>query len=372
MVWYYHLPSVSTNDEVKDLIRISLKPLLYLHKKYSTPFTLAITGSLLKRITEIDPETISLMESLISEGILEMASTFYYEIFPPVVPYTFLKAHLEKDLSLKEEMFGIRPVTFYPPNFTWVSILNELLPDMGMKNVVLDEGHFRTCFKIQMWKWEVSRIEKMKSVLLDTYIDKKELYRAYTYETKDGKKLRLFFRDFDVVKNLSFGNSGLFHKPFEWNELEKYVRNVISQLKQGDFITLADDGDRINPISLFNYSNFLKYFNEIGFFTPSLLDYEQIHTRKINYLPSYSIASLTNFWLNDLDSIHYLSLLNDLYTLSIHKSGNNIDPVQNDIDDIMELQDVYFLFWKTLGRKKYYLEKLYRILELHSLQRNSE
>ncbi|WP_297519006.1 hypothetical protein [Thermococcus sp.] len=366
MVWYYHLPSISTNSEIKDLIRISLKPLLSSHRKYSKPVTLAITGSLLNRITEIDHETISLIESLISKELLELASTFYYEIFPPVVPYKFLKAHLEKDLSFKKELFGIRPSTFYPPNFSWVSILNELLPDLGIKNVILDEGHLKACFKIQMWKWEVSRIDEMKSILVDTYLDKKELHRIYTYKTQGDKRLRLFFRDFEVVKNLSFGNSGLFHKPFEWDGLKNYVSQVFSQLKQGDFITLADDGDRINPISLFNYSNFLRYFDKTAFFTPSLIDYNQIHTHKINYLPSYSIASLRNFWLKDLDSIHYLNLLNELYTLSIHRS-ESIDPV---IDEIMELQDVYFLFWKTLGRKKYYMEKLYKILKLHSLHRS--
>jgi len=359
VIWYYHLPSVSTDDEIKDLVRISLKPLLLLHRKYSKPFTLAVTGSLLKRIGKIDHEIINLMESLISKEILELASTFYYEIFPPVVPYRFLKTHLEKDLSLKGELFGVKPTTFFPPNFTWVSILSELLPNLGIKNVVLDESHLKLCFKIQTWKWNVSRTNEMKSVLIDTYLDRRELHKIYTYRTSNNKELRLFFRDFDAVKNLSYGNSGLFHKPFEWDKLEKYINKVISQLREGDFITLADDGDRINPISLYNYNNFLKHFNENNFSTPSLLAHSQISANKISYLPSYSIASLRNFWLNDLDSFYYLNLLNEIYKLSIHKP-EYIEPIQ---DDIMELQDVYFLFWKTLSRKKYYMEKLYKILE---------
>jgi hypothetical protein len=55
------------------------------------------------------------------------------------------------------------------------------------------------------------------------------------------------------------------------------------------------------------------------------------------------------FWLHDLDALHYAKILDE-----IHRAG-----VPRELEDVLlELQDVFFLFWKTLPRKSYYLHRL--------------
>ena len=362
IAWYYHLPSVSTDDEVIDLIRTSLSPLLSLHRKYKRPFTLAITGSLLKRINSIDDDVLELIKELIKNEILEIAATFYYEIFPSLIPYEYIKLHVKNDIETKKDLFGIKPLTFYPPNFSWVSILNYLLLDYDIYQIILDEGHFKLCFKPQVWRWNLQNSYKMKSVLIDVPIFDKESYQIYSYKEEDlpnNDGFKLFFRSFEVVKHLSFGNSGLFHKPFEWDSLERYVKGLISKLEQGNYITLADDGDRINPVSLYNYSKFLESFDDVDFVTPSSIKYSYKELPRINYLPSYSLGDLQSFWLNDIDSVHYFYMLNYIYNLQYCFEGCS----EKFKYDIMEIQDVYFSFWKTISRKKYYMKKLYNILK---------
>ncbi len=361
IAWYYHLPSVSTDEEISDMIRTSLSPLLSLHKKHKRPFTLAVTGSLLKRINNINSNIIELIRELINSGILEIALTFYYEIFPFFIPYEYIKLHLKKDIETKKELLWVEPSTFYPANFSWISILNYLLLDYGICQVILDEGHFELCFKNQTWKWNLLKSYSMETVLIDTPMFERELYRVYGYKEKEFSKkngLKLFFRSFEVVKHLSFGNSGLFHKPFEWDSLERYVKNLISKLSYGNYIVLADDGDRINPVSLYNYGKFLENFNDVDFVTPSSLKYAHQELSYINYLPSYSLGNLQSFWLNDMDSVHYFYMLNYIYNLQ-HRSKECSEKFKN---EIMELQDVYFAFWKTISRKKYYIKKLYDVL----------
>lgn len=361
IVWYYHLPSVSTEEDINDMVKTSLGPLLSLHKKYKRPFTLAITGSLLKRVNNTNKEILKLIKELIDTKILEISATFYYEIFPPLVPYKYIKLHIKKDIEIKEELLGIKPSTFYPPNFTWISVLNYLLLDFGIRYVILDGDHYKLCYKCQAWKWNLFKSDKMETFLIDTSLDKRELYQIYRYKEKEFAKdntLKLFFRSFDIIKKLSFGNSGFFHKPFDWENLEKYLQGIISQLGSGNYITLADDGDRINPISLYNYGKFLKSLNDINFATPASINYAYDDLPHIPYLPSYSLGNLQSFWLQDVDSIHYLYLLNNIYALHY----NLKDCSKGIEDDIMELQDVYFIFWKTISRKKYYMEKLYNLL----------
>lgn len=358
VAWYYHLPSVSTDEEINDIVKTSLGPLLSLHKRYRRPFTLSITGSLLKRIDNTNKSILGLMKELMDIKILEISATFYYEIYPPVVPYEYIKLHIKKDIETKEELLGVAPSTFYPPNFTWVSILSQLLPDFGIRHVILDEDHYKLCFKVQTWKWDLFKTNEMETLLVDTFLDRTELHRIYRHKVKNSDKentLILFFRNFDIVKKLSFGISGLFHKPLDWGNLEKYLQETISQLDHRDYITLADDGDRINPVSLYNYGKFLKNFNDINFVTPSSINYTNIDLSYVPYLPSYSLGDMRSFWLRDLDSIHYSNLLNDIYALNYCLKGVE--------EDIMELQDVYFIFWKTISRKKYYMEKLYNILK---------
>lgn len=358
IAWYYHLPSVSDDAEIEELIDTSLRPLLYLHKKHRCPFTLAITGSLLERINIINKRIMDLIRELVSENLLEIAGTYFYEIYPLLVPNRYLKLHLKKDIDTKRELLDVNISTFYPSNFAWTPLSAHLLASLGIRSVILDESHYKNACKIQMWKWNSLDNGPMDTSMIDSFWDRRELHYVYEYEVDEQDKLWILFRDFDAVKNISFGSTGFLHRPFQWNNLEKYIQLALSQIKPRKCLTLADDGDRINSVSLYNYSkllNHIKSISDLILTMPASLKYENLDVSDIPYLPSHSLGGFYSFWLKDLDSIQYLYRLNEVYN-SEHSS--------KDMEkDIMVLQDVYFMFWKNIANKKYYINKLNIILE---------
>ncbi len=352
LVWYYHLPSVSTDSEVQDLVESSIDSLLSIHEQTKVPFILAITGSLLKRIDKFHKKTIYRIQKLIEKDIVEIAATCFYEVYPPILPFDYLRNHLFFDIQFKIQLFGITPLSFYPPNFTWLSIMEPMLRDMGIRNVVLDSGHYSYSCKTQIWRWSTQKNNKLNTILKDTEIDKREFNRVYCLNTEIEKsEIKIFFRNFKVIEQLCFGNTGLFHKPYSWQELDQYCSELTSNILKNEFVTIADDGDRINPVSIENYSKFLYKYNSFPF--NRLIDFDKmkININDMPYLPSFSIGDHNSFWLSDLDGIHYKRLMDEVYEIEKNLQTNEL------IEIVMELQDVYFLFWKTISRKKYYIEK---------------
>lgn len=119
-------------------------------------------------------------------------------------------------------------------------------------------------------------------------------------------------------------------------------------------ITFADDGDRVNPVSLYPYERFLDLIGEDTCVLPAHLGTDPDRPL-MPYLPSWAPDGLDEFLRDGADSAHYLSLLDDLYHLDTMSAAGE--------EELLALQDVFFLFWKTLGRKREYLR---RILNLHA------
>lgn len=357
VAWFYGLPSVSTDEEISDLATRSIRPLLKVHEMLHQPVIIVIAGSLLSRLEGVDPGLIGQMQKLVSAGIVEIGATFFHEIYPPVVPIRYIKRHLVRDLDVKEAWFGYRPTLFYPPNFAWLSVLPYLLLESAIRWVILDSGHFELSSSVQTWKWDIQLKGRMQSFLSSTLIDPRELYRVYRYpvgrESNDSD-LRVAFRSFEIVRNLSFGTSGLFHRPLEDAELVEFFRKRFSTLSRGEFVTLADDGDRINATSLSNYERFIQLASEVGIVTPTDIESSDMEFQLIEYLPSYVLGDHRAFWMQDLDSVTYVRMLDDLC------ERNGAHEIEN---QILELQESYPLFWKTLARKEYYIRKLYDLID---------
>ncbi len=349
--WYFHMPSVTTDDEIRDSINYSIIPLLRAHLNSKQRFGIAITGSLLQRISEIDDTVPELLRTLIEENLVEILGTFYYEIYPPIVPFDYLKRHIEKDISIKEDLLGERPVSFYTPNFTWISIMEFLLAENNYQTCILDFENFKYATNVQTWKWSTFENLEMKTVLDNKFMLKGE--GNFVYRTDH---LNFIFRDNSQIKKFCVGNRNVLHNQMEPELVDEFINDLQSQIHDNRFITLCDDGDRINPVSYINYEYFLNKIESSICSFPRSMESDRIKKIELNYLPSSTIAKHYDFWLNDIDAIMYKQLLDEIY------SKLNDNNKAEYIDIILELQDVYFLFWKTISRKKYYIEKIYGLL----------
>jgi Glycosyl hydrolase family 57 len=351
LAWYYHLPAASSDAEIEDLVDTSLLPLVHVHRTTGRKVVLALTGALIDRVATVRPSAVEEVRRLVESGLCELAGTSYHEVFPPLLPLRYMRLQIERDVETKRARFGLEPTLFYPSNFTWTSTLPRLLADAGYSGVIVDEDHYVLATSTQLWRWTVKRGSRMETTLHETMLDRRELHRPYIHPDRDEKKRRLwcFVRDFDLVRRISFGTAGVLHRPLEKEAIGAAAADVVRLIDSGGRITLADDGDRINPVSLAGYRAFLELLPADAVVCARDLEREIAGTTELLYLPSFSIAGIREFWLHDLDALHYTSILDEVYRAGIPEELE---------DELLELQDVFFLFWKTLPRKRHYLDRL--------------
>jgi Glycosyl hydrolase family 57 len=350
LAWYYHLPAVCEDEEVGDLVDTSLLPLVQVHRDTGRKVVLALTGALLARVADVRPSAIEAVGGLVEEGLCELAGTTYHEVFPPLLPLRYLRLQVERDVEAKRARFGVAPAVFYPPNFTWTSTLPALLVEAGYDGAFLDEDHYVLATSTQLWRWTVQRGSRLTTTLHETMVDRRELHRPYVHPVRGAEgRLTCFVRDYELVRRISFGTTGALHRPLEEDAIEAAATEVARLVEGGGRVTLADDGDRINPVSLAAYRRFLELIPQGSAALPKDLGAGSERGTELLYLPSFSIADVREFWLHDLDALHYSRLLDE-----IHRAD-----VPEELEEaLLELQDVFFLFWKTLPRKGFYLERL--------------
>jgi hypothetical protein len=367
LCWYLHLPTVCDDAEVVDLARRSIDPILRAHANAGQPVVLAITGTLLGRLAELTPQTTERLRVLVEAGLCEGAATCFHEVYPPVIPLRYLVRHLELDVALKEDLLGVRPATFFPPNFVWVEAFERILPDLGIGTTILDGSHYRSAVSPQTWTWSAHRIERMGSAMLGPQVDRREARRVVTYRTDSwpqaegvGGRLRCLFRDNDLVARFSFGNTGLIHLDGAGEALDALVAEVRRAVDSGCTVTLADDGDRVNPLSLYQYEAFLARIGDgtvapAGSMAPSG-DYPDLAC-----LPAFAIDGFDEFLRGGVDSGHYLALLAEL-------TGRRAMEEAVDVE-VLDLQDVFVLFWKTVARRRVYFDRVLDAVEKAGLKK---
>lgn len=361
LCWYYHLPTVCTAEEIADLARHSIAPLLNAHEKSGQPFALTITGTLLERLTSIRPDIIDRIGDLHSRNLCEIGASCFHEVHPGMIPLNHLALQVQRDVELKQTVFGMSPSLFFPPNYVWVGAFEPLLRQMHLTATILDAAHYRLAVSPQSWRWASTDLSQVSSGLLDPGVDPRETRRVVQYQsmgpTQEGaaaRQLRCFFRDNELVARFSFGNSGLIHHADDRSALLSFVGEMRAAFDEGNLVTIADDGDRVNAVSLYAYESFLELVGEDQCRLPSAYA-PCARGPRLEYLPSFALAGFDDLLCSGSDSRHYLALLNEVFR---HPS---LSPEAE--AELLALEDVFFLFWKTLPRKRSYLE---RLLKLHA------
>ncbi len=354
--WYFHLPTICPSSEVQDLAHRSIDPLLRAHERRGVPLTLAISGTLLSRLAIDAPRTVEMLSNMTSEGLCDGAVTLMHEAFPSLLSFRFLHKQISSDVAIKTQLLGVEPRTFFPPNFAWVGAIESCLAEHGIDQIILDADHYRLAVSPQSWRWSGGGVGAPESVLLDPSIDRRELWRVIECEAKfnvDSNVLRCFFRDSSFVRKFSFGSTGLIQQVNTDSEIVEFAEGLNCAVDSGFVVTLADDGDRVNPVSLRHYETFLDILAE-----GSLVRCDQLLSSqrfpRLSYLPGYALPNFESLLLEGMDSRHYMAILAELCALDV---GHNYDK------EIMELQDIFFLFWKTVSRKREYLQRALEIVK---------
>lgn len=356
LCWYYHAPSVMSDQDVADQIRESLEPLLRAHTELDCPVTLAFSGNYVERLNTIRPDVVDDIRKGIERNVVEVAGAFYFEVHPGLIPVPCLRRHVFKDQEIKRSVFDIDVTSFLPANFTWVSFLSPILNEIGVKNIILDSRHFHYCNTTQIWKWSERGDLSLESVSAPIPEPPGSHHSVYSFSSgvNGQEELSVFFRDWEITKKFSFGNSAILHEPYSDEKRERFIEEMVNSVSDGKLLTLADDGDRINPVSLLGYEGFLEKMGSECFALISSFSADVQGRRIIDWIPSFSIGDMETFWIRNLDSRQYVEVLNEIYRL-----GGKREVV---LDKLLELQDVYYLFWHNKSEKKEFLQKAWNLL----------
>lgn len=349
--WYFHLPVVAGDDEVIELWNHSLEPLLRVHADVGVPANIAITGTLLERLAYGLPRAVDALRESLTRGRCEILGATYHEVAIPLIPLESLRRQLELDWVTKRHLLDVSPTAFYPGNFAWTPTLPTELTRLGYRSILLDSRHFADAMRTQSWRWE-SAESGMTSVMLETAVLDDEVHAAYRYATADGD-LTLIFRSWSLVRQWTFGNTGLLHAPWE-TSIPARIEQLREQSTQA-LLTIADDGDRINPVSLANYRQLLTTCRATVLPVSVLEDLPRHRSARIlSYLPTFIVGSLDDFWCADADARHYQLLLSELRD---RVRGGFVSPM-----DLMALEDVFPIFWKNVARKRWYFDRIAELL----------
>jgi alpha-amylase len=137
--------------------------------KYSTiKFTLHFSGNLLEWFLKNKPDIIKKLKIMSKRGQIEIIGGGYYEPIFSIIPYRDRIAQMKKLSNLIKAEFGLEVNGAWLSERVWEPNYPSFLSDAGLKYVIVDDNHLRSCGLMEE----------------DT---------LYTYITEDeGKSIRIF------------------------------------------------------------------------------------------------------------------------------------------------------------------------------------
>lgn len=350
--WYYHLPPCASAHEVELIAGESLNLLLDAHLRSGAPVALAITGSLLARLEAQHPDCVALLVRAVGAGVVEPLATSYHEVCPFLIPPRYLRRQIECDLALKTRMFGRAPRTFWPGNFAWSPVLAPMLAALGIGSVLIDEAHLRAAHQTQLWHWLHADALAMETTLVDTMVGEAVAGSVFMLEGGGAAPMRVLVQSTAMRRALSFGTRGAIHRAWDDAELDTVLAGLdaAGAFAPGVHLLCADDGDRINPVSIHQYRRLLQHAGH-ALVAPSTTVATEA-PEVLEFLPAHAPGGMA-FWTDEV-STAYLRVLDELYRAA--------DLGILAADEVLPLQDVFPLFWKRIARARWFYDRAWALL----------
>lgn len=346
VAWYYHLPSIAGPIEVRDHAYRSLALLIRVHRTREASVLLAPTGAFLELCRRDAPDVLEELVDLYRSGIAELAATYLHDADPFTISWAHLEEQVRRDLALKEELIGRRPSWFFTPSFAWHPAMDRILERVGIGCAVLDSRHLASAATARAWKWSTDTDGKVTVTDTQPFVSAWEHRRTRALRTGQGGTLRVVFRDWPLTRALTFGNEAEIHKE------DRDVRERLDEVEPQDLVVLADDGDRISPRTRRGYEELLD-------FADSPVDWAELAVEDtelpaLRELPAFSQPGFDEMLRTSLDARAYWSLLDQIAAFPLDR---------DQLGRLLELQDVFYPFWKGCGRRRWYLDRAAELLD---------
>ncbi|TFG15829.1 MAG: DUF1925 domain-containing protein [Promethearchaeota archaeon] len=169
IVFHFHQPVDNFPWVFEDSFKKSYQPLIEnIFQHPEVKITLHFSGIILDWFLKNKPDFIDKLKTMAKRGQIEMIGGGYYEPIFAIIPYRDKIAQMKKLSTLIQKEFGLEVKGAWLSERVWEPNYPSFLNDVGLKYVLVDDNHLRSCGLTED----------------DTF---------YTYNTEDeGKTLRIF------------------------------------------------------------------------------------------------------------------------------------------------------------------------------------
>ena len=285
---------------------------------------------------QIMEEIIPTYKRFVSEGRIEMTTSAYYHSILPILidlkastkstlttdglPSTWgmlddAKAQIKKALDRVEEIMGIRPKGFWPPELCLGPKTLGILAKEGIEWTISDEGILSDSINFDF-------IRDFKGNLNDPY----HLLKVYEYQTKT-EPINVIFRDRSIANLINFEYAGLDPKMAAgdlYDKIKVMQNKLLISPDDSHLLTIALDGENCwenyqNDGNEFLNNIYSLIVNDETLNTVLITDYirEDKHKKSLNKIHSGSWIDRTfQYWIGESTknkAWNYLKETHDTY-----------------------------------------------------------
>lgn len=285
---------------------------------------------------QIMEEIIPTYKRFVSEGRIEMTTSAYYHSILPILidlkastkstlttdglPSTWgmlddARAQIKKALDRVEEIMGIRPKGFWPPELCLGPKTLSILAKEGIEWTISDEGILSDSINFDF-------IRDFKGNLNDPY----HLLKVYEYQTKT-EPINVIFRDRSIANLINFEYAGLDPKMAAgdlYDKIKVMQNKLLISPDDSHLLTIALDGENCwenyqNDGNEFLNNIYSLIVNDETLNTVLITDYirEDKHKKSLNKIHSGSWIDRTfQYWIGESTknkAWNYLKETHDTY-----------------------------------------------------------
>lgn len=353
LAWHVHQPFFVPDEELREQIERSYRPLLALHRELDVPFCLNVTGALLERMALLSPDVIELLREEIAIGRVEPLASGKCHPLLPLLPNGRARAQVQADAAIKERVLGVRPRGFWPADLGWCHSLVDVVAEAGVRWITADSSAKVAAAALPAWSPAVTSGHRVLAPDLAPLVSSAELGEVHRLELCD-RSVCALLRHHELSWDLVDLQDGVLHRP---DRLEPFVESVFAHYDAGaDLLMLGDDGERVHPQTLASYRRVLEALRErdVAFVTGA----EALASREARATPIYLPAStfLVDFaaWRTTPDDLVCWRQLEEVERLfeEVARAAPDAPELAALNDTLLECEDSAFTFWKYLRRTR--------------------
>lgn len=363
LLWHIHQPFFVPDEEVREQVVRSYRPLLELHRSLEIPFGLNVCGRLLERLAVLAPDWVELLQEELAAGRVELLGSGASHPLLPLLPHARARAQVVADLKCKESVLSTRPVGFWPTDLGWSHWLVPILSDAGLSWTTVDSSAVVAASILPAWESALTMGQRVLSPELSPLVASTELGRLYRLKLGDASLFALprhSERTWDLVDR----REGVLH---DVTSLESALIKISEHYDAGaSLLVIGEDGERVHPQTVTAYQRWIEGVQERGISFVNATDAVESRAKEAReiYLPTSTALVDLSAWLTTPDD--WICF-------------RQVDEVERRFDDLMrrrpkdprlsriqaamlDVEDSGFYFWKFARRtREPFFERLEQI-----------